>query len=82
MIDWFGNPIVPKPKPANPCISKYGPGPEDKTCNECANLVGHRRTKVYWKCKLRPFTSGPGSDHKRAWPACAKFEQWKRGQDQ
>ncbi len=78
LIDWFGNPIpvAPQPDPkANPCLAVYGPGPEGKTCSECALLVGIAKARTYYKCRLRRNTNGPATDHKRRWPACGKFEQ-------
>ena len=78
LIDWFGNPmpVAPKPDPhVNPCLALYGPGPEGKTCDGCALLVGIAKAKTYYKCKQRKYTNGPATDHKRKWPACAKFEE-------
>lgn len=63
------------PTEPNPCVRLYGKGPEGKTCKDCALLWCHgRATHRFYKCKLRTFTHGPGSDHKVRWNACAKFE--------
>jgi len=37
-------------------------------------MYQHRHDKVYWKCDQRKQTNGAGSDHRRNWPACGKFE--------
>jgi hypothetical protein len=60
-------------RPANPCVALYGPGPADQKCKACSHMYPNHCSKVYWKCSLRRHTNGPGSDHKRNWPACAQF---------
>lgn len=63
--------IDPSP---NPCVDIYGLGPEGKQCKACSHMFSKRYDKVYWKCSLRKNTNGAGSDHRKSWPACAKFE--------
>ncbi len=80
--DWNNNPIpVSQPtKPeGNPCIALYGPGPDGATCKDCTQFVGICKARTYYKCQLRTNTSGPATDHKRSWPACAKFEKREDG---
>jgi hypothetical protein len=59
----------------NPCIKAYGPGPAGVVCRDCAHFFAHQRAKKYFKCDLRGFTHGPGTDHKALWPTCGKFEK-------
>jgi len=58
---------------ANPCVRVYGPGPENEICKHCRLLYPHHMAKTYYKCELREFTHGPGTDHRVNWPACARF---------
>ena len=58
---------------ANPCVKLYGPGPENTLCKQCKLLFAHKMSKKYFKCELRGFTHGPGTDHRANWPACARF---------
>ena len=50
---------------------------EGKTCGECEHLCrGKYNTAVYFKCDLyTPWTHGPGTDWRKKWPACGKFEE-------
>lgn len=60
---------------SNPCVIAFGEGPQDKTCGSCRHL--YRQGGVagtYYKCDLRRNTSGPATDHRVRWPACARFE--------
>jgi hypothetical protein len=61
-------------KGRNPCILQFGEGPWDRECGECSHMYQNRHDKVYWKCSMRKHTNGAGSDHRRTWPACARFE--------
>ncbi len=61
-------------KHANPCVTLYGPGPADTQCKACSHMYQKHYDKVYWKCDMRKDTNGPGTDHRRKWPACALFE--------
>lgn len=67
--------IAAPKKLGNPCIALYGEGPDDKLCKDCGHMVAKRLGKVYWKCDQRKVTSGAGTDHRRGWPTCARFEQ-------
>ena len=59
----------------NPMVRVYGKGPEGIRCKHCKHLYysqpGQNR---YLKCELRPFTHGPGTDHRANWDSCLKFE--------
>lgn len=58
----------------NPLVRLYGKGPDGEKCKRCVHLFRHLCGKTYFKCDLRTFTRGPGSDHKANWTACAKFQ--------
>ena len=58
----------------NPCVGLYGFDPQGRKCKDCIHLFVHHCSKRYYKCNLRKFTHGPGSDHRVNWPACAKYE--------
>ena len=60
-------------KGSNPCVKLYGPGPDGMRCKECKLLFRHTMSKTYFKCDLRGFTRGEGTDHKANWPACGRF---------
>jgi hypothetical protein len=65
----------PKPKPVgNPCVALYGPDAQGRKCKSCAHLCYFEQSSRWYKCDLRKFTHGPGSDHRVNWPACAKYE--------
>ena len=59
----------------NPLVQQYGFGPDGVTCKACKSLYYHQRANRYYKCKYRPFTFGPGSDHRVGWNACALFSR-------
>ena len=68
------------PEAINPCVRMFGRGPEGSICKICKHLDYHQPgNKRFYKCYLRPFTRGPGSDHRVRWPACAKFEARPNG---
>ncbi len=59
----------------NPMVRAFGPSTEPHRCKECRHLHSHRPGEnVYWKCAYRTLTHGPGTDHRKNWNACAKFE--------
>ena len=66
-------PVAP-PVPPNPMVRCFGLGPAGATCGQCVHLHTNKLVKAYHKCFLRRVTSGPATDHRRAWPACARFE--------
>jgi hypothetical protein len=66
-----------KPEALNPCVRAFGRGPEGEICKTCRHLFCHATNKLFYKCDLRAFTNGPGSDHRVRWPACAKWEAKK-----
>ena len=48
----------------------------DLTCNDCRLCVTeHHHDRTYVKCKAVEQTHGPGSDTRRKWPACTRFER-------
>ena len=61
---------------SNPMLLAVGPGPEGKSCADCGHLfrVGGVAGR-YYKCALRRVTSGPATDHRVNWPACARFAE-------
>jgi hypothetical protein len=64
----------PREASVNPCLALYGPGPDGMRCKSCSHMRAKRQDKVYWKCDLRKNTNGAGTDHRRNWPACGRFE--------
>jgi len=45
------------------------------TCGDCAHFLRTRHnTKWYFKCDLIPRTGGPGTDIRKSWVACVKYE--------
>lgn len=79
MSDLFDvGPREPKRNERVPCTAgPIGSGPAGETCKTCAHLVGVQFAKTYWKCGLmkRFWTGGSGTDVKRAWAACEKWEK-------
>jgi Na+-translocating ferredoxin:NAD+ oxidoreductase RnfC subunit len=59
----------------NPMIKVYGLGPEGAVCGSCKHLVcpNGYYTNRYYKCELRKISKSAASDHRKGWPACAKF---------
>jgi hypothetical protein len=51
---------------------------DDKTCGECSHLHTKSYSGTYFKCDLNLNTNGPGSDWRKKWPACGKFEEKKK----
>ena len=73
VIEWFGK-QTSKPENVNPCVRLYGLREPAQKCKNCVLLAYHRcARRKYFKCKLRGFTHGPGTDHRVNWPACARF---------
>jgi len=85
MKDLFGNEIENQPDPKtgkseafpkeNPMIYAFGTywDPEMK-CKDCELLWKKQLAHTYYKCSLRRDTGGKATDHKKHWPACAKFK--------
>lgn len=72
-------PPAESPKPANPCVSLYGRGPEGATCKGCLHLVSvNGGSRNFWKCDLRKITHGKATDHRVRWPACGRYEKAER----
>lgn len=69
------------PKPIRVMRAMYG-GRDDRECGQCAHLVAHRKSKTYYKCNLTNITFGAGTDWRKSWPACRKFEEAKHGGEQ
>jgi hypothetical protein len=51
------------------------PFAQSGTCGECSHLCATGRNRTHYKCDLVPPTHGPGTDVKRKWPACNRFER-------
>jgi len=45
---------------------------EGATCGTC---VYSYKTRKWWKCELVVATSGPGTDIRKKWPGCSKWER-------
>lgn len=83
--DLFGNVVQPekllKNKSGgfnlNPCIAGFGKGPEGTRCKNCVHFVRKHYGAVYFKCKLRGDTNGPGTDHRANWPTCGRYQEDK-----
>lgn len=60
----------------NPCVRVFGVGAEGVLCKTCSHLerwnVG---THNVYKCNLRPYSHGPGTDHRMSWPSCTHYEE-------
>ena len=48
---------------------------EGKICGQCIHLIARRLSNTYFKCDLNTMTNGPGTDWRKRWPACGKFEE-------
>lgn len=57
----------------NPMVRLFGEK-EGEKCKDCKFLQRKQLAGVYYKCKFRGNTNGPGTDHKVNWAACSKFE--------
>lgn len=71
---WLDDQMAKSPVEPNPCVRQFGSGPEGETCRNCQLLLRKSMSKTYLKCALRKNTSGPATDHRAGWNACAKFE--------
>jgi len=65
-------------KKPNPCIAKFGRGPEGRKCKDCAILRRRQYSKTYIKCMARGDTASVATDHLAGWPACIRFLDTKR----
>lgn len=45
-----------------------------RTCGGCSNLCATGKNRVYYKCNLSKVTAGAGTDWRKKWVACGKFE--------
>lgn len=60
----------------NPMLALAGPGPEGRICRDCTHFFRQGGVAgTYYKCDLRRVTSGPATDHRVKWPACARFDE-------
>lgn len=85
--DLWGD-ALPAPKPeterpalrkGNPLIAVYGAGPAGATCGTCVHLYIMRYHDYrYFKCDLRGTTHGPGTDMRKSWPACGRYQEKER----
>ena len=64
----------------NPMVKAYGRYWEDNVrCKDCKHLFYKQYANRYYKCELRGDTGGAGTDHRKYWPACMKFEKKNNG---
>lgn len=60
--------------PVDLMLHAFGPGPDEKTCADCCNLLtvqyGNRRI---YKCRAYGATCSNASDWRKKWPACGMF---------
>lgn len=77
-------PVVEPEHSVNPCVDRFGPGPEGAICRDCIHLHAFKQSATWYKCEKRqwrtkggkyPGTVNPGKDHRVRYPACAKFER-------
>ena len=66
--------IDPRPWRLRVMHEAYGRDPEH-TCGQCRHLVVKRWDKSYFKCDLTRMTNGPGTDWRKSWEACSRFEE-------
>ena len=66
--------IAPRPWRLRVMHEMYGRDPEH-TCGQCRHLVARRFAKTYYKCGLTRQTAGPGTDWRKGWEACSRFEE-------
>lgn len=58
----------------NPMVRKHGLGPEQQTCVGCWSLIRMKpNASTFFKCQRRGITSGPATDHRVGYDACAFF---------
>lgn len=63
------------PRAIRPMYAAYGKH-ETETCGKCAHLIANQyHDKIYYKCELLKMTRGAGTDFRRKWQACGKFEK-------
>ena len=67
-------PIDPRPARLRVMHKMYGRDPAH-TCGQCRHLIARRYSRVYYKCGLTRQTAGPGTDWRKSWEACSKFEE-------
>ncbi|MGA2263195.1 MAG: hypothetical protein ABSH28_17400 [Acidobacteriota bacterium] len=48
---------------------------EGSVCGDCRYLVGKHYDKTYFKCRFFGNSNGPGTDWRRKWEACGKFNE-------
>jgi hypothetical protein len=50
--------------------------PHDETCGSCAHCTAVEFNRTYHKCALMraSWTKGPGSDLRKKWPACERWQ--------
>jgi hypothetical protein len=77
-LDLF--PDMPTPSPAemvkepNKMRRQLGPGPEGTTCGTCRHLYRKSWGGTYFKCELYGDSNGPGTDFRKKWQSCRKYE--------
>jgi hypothetical protein len=62
------------PRAIRPMYAAYGKHDTDETCGHCAHLIATGHTKTFYKCELAKVSHGAGTDFRKKWQACGKFE--------
>ena len=70
---WEPTPLSNVPEP-NPCIKRYGYGPDGSICADCKFLTFSQYNRRYYKCQWRSVSASQSSDHRKKWRACRKYE--------
>lgn len=66
--------LDPRPMRLRVMHQMYGRDPEHR-CGQCGHLIARHYDKVYYKCDLTRQTAGPGTDWRKSWEACSRFEE-------
>ena len=65
----------------NPLLEVYGAGPDGALCKSCMHLVRVRyHDRTYYKCELRGYSHGRGTDQRVGWPACGRYVRREGGE--
>lgn len=69
------DPLVVTHPQGNPCVTVFGADARGRKCAGCRHLHEIVYSRTVFKCDLRPRTGGAGTDHRKRWPACARYEK-------
>lgn len=73
-LELFDGIHIPPLNP-NEMVRVFGRGPAGAKCRTCKHLQKKTRGKIYYKCRYRADTNGPGTDHRAGWDACALYKE-------